>query len=159
MSGAAESHSVPLIGRMLAGRRGASAMEFALVLPFLAAGLISAADLGFALHQKMMMGHVLRSASQVATQDPGQTAVLGAAQKAAAQSFADPVASTALTLTVERYCACPGAPDALPRPACTATCANAAYTSIYYKLDAQKPFTGFLLPVIALSSSTKVRIR
>lgn len=134
--------------RLTGCESGVSATEFALVAPLIAFGMISAVDVGLAVHQKMGIDQALRSAAQAALLDPGQAKV---------QAIADQAASGFMTPTVVRYCACPENTDL--SVACTSTCPGPTYTSVYYRLSASKQYSGFFLPSFPIGSSAKVRVR
>ncbi len=51
---------------------GVSAIEFALIAPIMAFGLVATADVALAVHERMTIDHVLRAGAQAAMTDPGR---------------------------------------------------------------------------------------
>lgn len=142
---------------------GVSAVEFALIAPVFAIGLVATADVALALHQRMDIDHVLRAGAQAAMSDPGEEQVLKVLQSTLGGS-AD--ANGVVLESVERYCACPEQADVAPAaaPACgTTACANMASQYVYYHLQAHKDYQPMslpeILPAFRLSSSMQVQVR
>lgn len=142
---------------------GVSAVEFALIAPIFAIGLVATADIALALHQRMAMDHVLRAGAQTAMSDPGKEQVLKVLQSTLDGS-AD--ARKVVLGPVERYCACPEEADVAPAaaPACgTTACANMAPQYVYYHLQAHEDYQPMslpaILPALRLSSSMQVQVR
>jgi Flp pilus assembly pilin Flp len=154
------------VGRFGAAQSGASAVEFALFAPVLCLALLTTIDLGTALSERMSLGQVLRSGSQVAMEDPGVVKVERVLESTAKRNFqtesANPtdnsfVIGNTLDLSAERFCACPEAPDIAV--ACATTCAGTVPTFIFYRLQASKQFAGVLLRNLPLGASTQVQVR
>jgi Flp pilus assembly protein TadG len=139
---------------------GVSAVEFALFAPILFFGLVATVDIGLALYQRMTVDHVLRAGAQSAMADQGKDAVLKVLQTTAAKNFtvatqtADP---EALSLSVDRYCACPE--NTGLAIACSTTCSGSAPTNIYYRLSATKTYSGIILPQMNFGPSLQVQVR
>ena len=152
-------------GRMRRCETGVSTVEFALVVPVLAFSLLAAVDLGVALSQRISMGHVVRSGAQVAMEDPGTTKVEAAMKISAGQNFRtesdDPgVIDTQyqpLSLSADRYCACPDQPEIAL--ACATVCPGTVPTYIYYRVDVEKQFAGVLGKGFPMSASAQVQVR
>nr|WP_244426630.1 AAA family ATPase [Sinorhizobium sojae] len=151
------------VGELRKSETGVSAVEFALIAPVLAFGLIAAADVGLALHERMTIDHVLRAGAQVAMADPGAVQVQNVLQSTLAKS----ATPADVTLTpVARYCACPENADVMPEaaPDCDVTpCANAAPQLVFYRLEAVKAYQPMslpeVLPAFQLSSTMQVQVR
>ena len=146
---------------------GASAVEFALLLPILIFSFLATVDLGLALYERMTIDHVLRAGSASAMEDPlgGEASVLAVLEATKAASL--PTTEGLVFLPQpDRYYACPEAPDA--EVAQTTICADDNPTSIFYRLSATKPYDGLFLPInigpyellsFQLSSTAKVQVR
>lgn len=151
------------VARLRSDRRGASAVEFALIAPLIATALLGVVDLGRAEYEKMSLDHALRAAAQKAMSDPGTAAVEQVLREAAAANFTDAngVLSSDLTIAPPaRFCACPD--NMTAAVACSTTCPNGRHTYVYYKMTASKAFTGFLIGRIEqvnLNASAQVQIR
>ncbi|WEJ11989.1 AAA family ATPase [Sinorhizobium prairiense] len=150
-------------GELKTSEAGASAVEFALIAPVLALGLVASADLGLAINERMTIDHVLRAGAQAALADPGAAQVQKVLVSTLAQS---PRLASATLPAVKRYCACPENADVAPEaaPQCgTVTCANAKPQFVYYRLAAAKSYRPMSLPVVLpvfeLGSSMQVQVQ
>ncbi len=150
-------------GELKTSEAGASAVEFALIAPVLALGLVATADIGLAIHERMTIDHVLRAGAQAAMADPGAVQVQKVLVSTLAQSPG--LASTTLP-EVKRYCACPENADVAPEaaPQCgTVPCANAKPQFVYYRLEASKSYRPMSLPAVLptfdLGSSMQVQVQ
>lgn len=140
---------------------GLSAVEFALLAPVLAFALVASVDLGRAQYERMTIDHAVRAGAQRATADPGQTAILATTSATASKNFtvsaSSTVSATALTLDVQRFCTCPESTGV--SVACTATCAAAAPTFIFYRISGAKKYSGMILPTISIGAAAQVQVR
>lgn len=153
----------PKAGELKTCESGMSAVEFALIAPVLALGLVATADLGLALYERMTIDHVLRAGAQAAMADPGATQVDKVLKSTLAQS------ATPANVTLrpaKRYCACPEDADVIPdaAPVCgTTPCADAAQQYVYYRLEAAKSYQPMSLPemfpAFQLGSAVQVQVR
>ncbi len=144
---------------------GVSAVEFGLFAPILFIGLVTTADLGLALSERMAIDHTLRAAAQIAMTDPGADKVLSVLRATAAQDFV--VASTeldadagALTVSVLRVCACSGAPET--GFDCQLTCPDGGQRFAFYEIEAAKKYDAMILsPEILgrLEASLRVQVQ
>lgn len=133
-------------------------MEFALICPMLAAGFLSAADLGLALNRRMTMDAMLQAGAASAVSDPGVTKVQSVATYAAGDGVvAGTGSSSAVTITVNRFCACPNALSTAV--SCTSTCSTGSTPYIFYRLSADGTYHPILLPNISLHSSQLIQIK
>ena len=145
-----------LLRRLARDRRGASAIEFSVIAPIIAAGLLSTVDLGRAINERISLDNLLRVGTRIAMTDPG-AGVVRAAIGVADDSQSHSNDRSALSLDVLRYCACPDdSASALP---CSTTCAGSAPTAIFYRLTSTATFDGMLLPPISIGADSRVRIR
>jgi pilus assembly protein CpaE len=143
---------------------GVAALEFALFAPILFFGLLATVDVGFALHERMTIDHVLRAGAQSAMQDGGKATVLKVLQDTKDN---DPIlAGHPLDLAVDRVFACPESPEdtseTLP------TCDGSVAPYVYYELSAEKDYDGIFLPIqigryqlldLKLGSAAQVQVR
>ena len=153
-----------LVYRLLRQEDGTSAIEFALLGQVLIIGLLTAVDLGFAAHDRMILDTIIRSGAQSAMNDPGHDSVLKVLRTVASTHYtvADPTAPAAnqeaVTLTVERSCSCPENPG-VPVPSCTTLCASSERPSLFYRLSATKSRSTIIVPRMSLAASLKVQAR
>ena len=141
-----------LVRRCRLGEDGVSAVEFALIAPVLFIALLSMVDVGFAIYERMTIDYVLRAGAQAAMDDPADGEVLAVLNDTAAKNFA---AGQVPTFTVEHpICECPESSSV----ACSATCAGAAATSIFYRLEGTKTYEGIFMS-IDLGPSMRVQVR
>lgn len=140
---------------------GASTVEFALIAPVLFFGLLATTDLGLALYERMTIDHVLRAGAESAMADQGEEDILQILKTTAARNFtlsteAESTENT-LTLSADRYCACPESPGT--GVACSTTCSGAQPTFVSYRLSATKTYAGMIIPSMSFSPSVQVQIR
>lgn len=134
------------------GEDGVSAVEFALIAPVLFFALLSMVDVGFAINERMTIDYVLRAGAQAAMDDPGKDQVLAVLNDTGAKNFA---VGAVPTFTVEHpVCECPENADVV----CSATCDGGAATSIFYRLEGSKTYTGIFMS-IPLGPSVRVQVR
>lgn len=91
-----------IVAKVLGCRRGAAAVEMALMAPFLVAGLLGVADLGMTVNERVKLASAARAGAQKAMSDPANTAAIRQAVEIATQ---DLVASR-LTVVVSTQCSC-----------------------------------------------------
>jgi pilus assembly protein CpaE len=145
-------------GRVLRCAAGVSAIEFALVAPVLVIGAFSTADVGMAVHERMMIGQALRAGAQLAMTGASDADIREALQSVAAENFAASWEGTAeqdsLVLDVESYCICPG--ETIEEVDCAVTCDAGASARRVIRLSARKMFHGVMLPEFPISASVDV---
>ena len=138
-------------------RRGASAVEFALLSPVLVIGTFATVDAGMAVYEKMMITQVLRAGAQTAIRGQNEQSVLDILEDTAAANFTVAGATPApgeLVLTVGTHCSCP---DALATPvSCSSLCVGSVSPNEFYDLSASVEFTGVILPSFTLSGEIVV---
>jgi pilus assembly protein CpaE len=152
--------SLTKVAAFTACERGVAAVEFALFAPMLFLSLVTAADLGLALYDRMALDHVLRAGALPAMADMGESSVLTTIKASANKQFAVCSSSSApagqFCPTVTVTCRCPDG----SAPACTtpvATCPS-TYEKLYI-LSATKSRNNMLLPAFNFSSSLQVQVR
>jgi len=149
--------------RFLRQEDGTSAIEFALLGQFLIIALLTAVDLGFAAHDRMVLDTIVRSGAQSAMSDPGHDSVLKVLRTVTSTHYtvADPAAPAAdqdaVILTVERSCGCPENPS-VP-VLCSFLCAASERPSLFYRLSATKSRNTIIMPRMNLAASLKVQAR
>lgn len=145
------------IHALLRGEDGVSAVEFGLIAPLLFFSLLAMTDVGFALHDRIRIDHVLRSGAQPAMRDAGEVYVLNTLQATARESYsiAPPAGPHAIAVEVDRFSICPttGVRDT----SSTSTCA--VEPTIFYTLSASRSYQGIFLPEIAFAPSVMVQVR
>lgn len=147
-----------LVRRLLGCAAGVSAVEFALLAPVLIVGAFSTADAGMAIYEKMMIGQALRAAAQRVMSGADEDDVRAVLQEVASQNFAiagdGGAQDGALSIGVNRYCACSG--ETFVQVGCTAICDSGLSATRFYRLTASKTFDGVMLPDFDLSGSVAV---
>ncbi|MRX51762.1 hypothetical protein GI374_15280 [Paracoccus sp. S-4012] len=134
---------------VVSAERGASAIEFALIAPVLTIALLGAMDVGRAVAEQMAIGTILRTGAQ--------SAISGGDLSTIEQVLVTARGDAAVSVKVERICACPE--NVQFAVDCSVTCAGPGATAIYYSLVAEKAFSGMFLPDIQLSRSLQVQVR
>ncbi len=131
-------------------RRGAAAVEFALLVPVVLAGLTGVANYGLAIFEKIELESAARAGAQMAIRDRENTSAIQ-------QTTVD---STNLTITtddvsVSTACRCA---DIDSTATCGTTCADNEPTQFYTTVTVTKNFTLLLLGTnVTLSESVTVR--
>lgn len=133
---------------LLPSERGASAIEFALLVPVLVLALLGTVDVGRALTEQMALGSLLRTGAQTAMTGGDLSRIEQVLHAAKDDSIA---------LDVARICACPE--NVGTAVGCATTCSGPAPTAIYYHINAKKTFLGLFIPNIPLSRSLQVQVR
>ena len=150
-----------LAGKFRRDDKGVAAMEFGLVAPILFFGLLSAVDLGMAINERMEVNHVMRAGAQAAINSSDEATVLAIMAATAGQNMTPSIdgngAADDLSLTVNQFCACPGATETAV--ACTTICTGDVPTYIYYQIDGSKTYTGMFIPNISYASTMRVQTR
>ena len=145
---------------LLRREEGVSAIEFGLIAPLLFFSLLAMTDIGFALHDRIRIDHVLRSGAQPAMRDAGEVYVLGTLQATARESYtvADAGGPDTIALEVERFCMCRTTPTTEEKDTtCSSTCPEEP--TRFYSLSASKSYQGIFLPEIAFAPSVLVQVR
>lgn len=132
---------------------GVSSVEFAMFAPMLVFSLLATVDLAFGMTERMKVGHLLRAGAQSAMLDPGEAMV----EEAMLVAAGDDAASADLTFEAARFCACPEALDTAVT--CDTTCTGSKPTFTYYRLTAERPYTGNFLPTLQFSRAIQVQVR
>lgn len=150
-----------LIEKWLGNDEGTSAVEFALFAPVMFFALVATVDVGLAEYERMTIDHVLRAGAQSAMADQGQDKILKIVQDTASRNFTlsgqTTINATALSVAVDRFCACPDSPTAAV--GCATTCMGSTPTFVYYRVSAAKIHAGMIMPAITMKSSVQVQVR
>lgn len=139
--------------RYLKSEGGVSAVEFAIVAPMLILGVLSTADIGFEVSDRMDIDQALRNGAEAALGDPGASvlqSILGASQ----------IATTGLetiSWDIARTCVCPENNGVSVD--CFETCADDQPTEIYYEIEGSRDAVRLLLPGKVVSRSVSVQVR
>lgn len=154
--------------RLLRDQTGVSALEFALLAPFILLGSLAVADLAFLAHQRMAIDQVLRAGAQQAMLDKSTSPAAEEVVKvlnimAAAGNFA--VGSTVpvqekppLIVGASRYCVCPEAIE-VPQETCSTICTGSKPTLAFYSIRAQSRSSNMLLPNFSFEPQIRVQVR
>jgi pilus assembly protein CpaE len=129
-------------------RTGASALEFAIFAPLLVFSLLAMADVGIGIATRMELDRIVRSGAQAAISLNNDAAAIRSIVLA---SSATP---TSLEVDVEQVCSC-----AEIAASCTALCAGGAAPSVYYGIEAERPYAGLFFGERQIVSSTRIKIR
>lgn len=148
--------------RLAACRRGAAAVEFALLIPVIAAGIIGVANYGLVVFDKMEMLSALRAGAQLAVYNrTNSTSTETDAIKAAVVASA----STGLGLTTAEVnatqsCFCLDLSDNSSSATCGSSCSGGDPTQYYMTVAiTDKTFSLLIAGSIDLSGSVKVRTK
>ena len=146
---------------LLRCEKGVSAIEFGLIAPLLFFSLLAMTDVGFALHDRIRVDHVLRAGAQPAMRDAGEPHVLATLAATAQESYtvAEVGGPDAIAVGVDRFCICPATastPEVVDTT-CTQTCP--VEPTRFYTLSASKSYQGIFLPEIAFAPSILVQVR
>jgi pilus assembly protein CpaE len=152
------------VRKLLRREDGASAVEFAICAPVFIFACIMMADIGFAIHERMSLDHVLRAGAQTAMSDPGEAEVEAVLESTASQHFTvtsgdeeTDIVSNAVTVDASRYCACPD--DRSVLVACSTVCTGPVPTFTFYGMSAAKDYEGMILPPISFGARLDVQVR
>ncbi|MBI3112980.1 MAG: pilus assembly protein [Rhodospirillales bacterium] len=152
----AGGRAVGAIGRAMmrwpaaCSERGAAAVEFALIIPVVLAGLTGIANYGLAMYNKMELVGAARAGAQQAILDRTDTTAI----KNAVVNSTNLGITTADVTTTESYLCADGTVVTLA----TDTCVNSDPLQYYMTVTANQNFTLLLLGTsISLSGSVKVR--
>jgi pilus assembly protein CpaE len=150
--------------KLLRREDGASAVEFAICAPVFIFACIMMADIGFAIHERMTLDHVLRAGAQTAMSDPGETEVVAVLESTASKHFTvtsgdeeTDIVSNAVTVGASRYCACPESRSVAV--GCSTVCTGPVPTFTFYGMSAAKGYEGMILPPISFSARLDVQVR
>ncbi|MEE9318701.1 MAG: TadE/TadG family type IV pilus assembly protein [Rhodospirillales bacterium] len=151
-----------LTARLAASRRGAAAVEFALIIPVLSAGIIGVANYGVVVFDKMEMLSALRAGGQLAIYNrTNSTSTETNAIKAAvvASASTDLGLSTA-EVTATESCLCLDVSDNSYAATCGASCTGGDPTQYYMTVAiTNKNFPLLIAGSIDLTGSVKVRTK
>ncbi len=139
--------------KYLEDSRASSVVEFALIAPVLVLGVLSAADIGFEISDRMKIDQALRNGAEAALGDPG-VSVLG---DILVTSHTNAAGENAIAWDVQRACVCPEAQTVSVD--CFTTCANDQPTAIYYEIEGSKDGVRIFLPNLSVSRSLSVQVR
>jgi len=134
--------------RFLRDKRGVSAIEFALLAPFLLVSLLGVVDLGHTVYQRADMEAALRSGIQYFMN--GGDDLTRAEQVVNASWTTQP---DGVTVTAERFCMCGGVVHA-----CSALCDDATYPLSFNRIRATATFPG-ILTQDSYDTEQSVRVR
>ncbi len=147
-------------GAFLRDESGVSAIEFGLVAPMIFFSLLAMTDVGFALRDRIVLDHFLRSGAQAALRDEGEAAVLDTLKRTVckqAETYPDcaDLSSIDFSPAPDRFCVCPitGAQDTT----CTSTCG--VQPRKFYTLSAATTYSGIFLPVMNFAPSVLVEVQ
>ena len=151
-----------LTARLAASRRGAAAVEFALLIPVIAAGIIGVANYGLVVFDKMEMLSALRAGAQLAVFNrTNSTSTETDAIKAAvvASASTDLGLSTAEVAATES-CFCLDVNDNSSSATCGSSCSGGDPTQYYMTVSiTNKNFPLLIAGSIDLSGLVKVRTK
>lgn len=144
--------------RFLREERGVSAVELALIAPFVLALLLMMTDIGFAVHQRMTMSHILRLGAEAAMRGADE-AQITAALDAALEDHATARMEALDVAAPQRVCRCPESGEAPVD--CAQDCAGDVPPDVYWEFGAELPYRSLLLGErldITLRSRLRVQV-
>lgn len=142
-------------------RSGMAAVEFAIVAPVLALGLVVMIDLGLAINEKITLDQTVRAGAEyamngVTDEDDLREMMLRAAT---GYSFSDDDSvrpTTDLFVDIDQKCSCSLSGIAT---SCTNICPNNLPSYSYFTLSARKTYEAIYIPNITLRSEMSVQTR
>ncbi len=148
--------------RLTRDQDGVSAIEFALLTPFLIFATMATADLGLALSERMTIGHILRAGAQTATSYSSIATVDRVLRTTASKNMqvatgVSPGDDTQLSVKVDIRCTCATQPSV--SVVCSTTCAGSNPTQVFYVMSASKTYSGLILPQFSQSKTIQVQLR
>lgn len=129
-------------------RSGAIAIEFAILAPLLVFGLLGMADIGIGIATRMELDRIVRSGAQAAISLNNDAAAIRALVLASSATQAG------LDVEVDKLCSC-----AELAASCTALCSGGAAPSVYFGIEAERPYAGLLFGERPIVSSARIKIR
>lgn len=137
------------VHRILSSRRGAAAIEFALIAPVILVALTGIVNYGLAMFDKMQMQSAARSGAQLALLDAGDTAAI---KQAVVDSTNLGITTSDVTTT--QFCECANATIIT----CGNTCSDGSTNRYFMTVTATYNHTLLLLgTTVALTGSATVR--
>ena len=150
-----------LLRSLIRGRRGTSAVEFALAAPVLVGLLVPVADLGIAYARQIQVQQAAQAGAQYATFHAWNSGSPSAIAKAvtAASTLAGITASPAPS----EFCGCPNG-SSVASATCNSTCPNGQTAGYYAVVNAQLTYTpqlpySVLGNPVTLRAQSTVRVR
>jgi len=143
--------------RLVLSRRGAAAVEFALLVPIVAAALAGLANYGMAMIEKMELENAARAGAQMAANDRTATTTI---QNAVINANDLSLSTSDVTLTESCWCA-----DVSAMATCGSTCADGQAAQYFMTVSVSKTFDyifGFnylMGSSTTLTGSVKVRTK
>ncbi|HYM04782.1 MAG TPA: TadE/TadG family type IV pilus assembly protein [Stellaceae bacterium] len=132
------THLTQAVARLLRGRQGSSAVEFALVLPILIATLTAVVDLGMGFYEQMQVRNAAQAGASYATLHGFQaTAIQNAVTSAV------PLPGVTALPAPTQSCGC-ATGTGIGAAACNSTCPNGQTAGTYVSVSAQVTFRPFL---------------
>ena len=130
--------------------RGATVIEFALLLPVLLLMVVGAIDFGTFIHQKMQLQSAARAGAQFAAQS--DATISDTAGIALAVAGASELDFTGVTTTTTQFCSCSDGIESAPDGTgiCTGTCAGGELPGLYVRVNVAGQFTP-LFPIRGIS--------
>jgi Flp pilus assembly protein TadG len=144
--------------RLLGSGKGASTIEFALVVTFLSPLAVGVLDFGMGMWDQMQVGNAARAGAQYAIANGWNQAAIQTAVTSATN-----LSSITATPAPTETCGCPNASTGVTTATCGSACAGGGTTGTYIVVNARASYsTIFTYPGISnpltLSSTETVRI-
>ena len=137
-------------------RRGATAVEFALILPVLIVALVGLADYGLMVYDSNELENAARAGAQYALKGHDESEDDAAIEDAALAALPD---GTGVAVAVSRACLCPDGTGATCGDECTDEVPAGRYVTVRLDRD-YVPLFGFILDnPTPLAAEAKMRIQ
>ncbi len=142
-------------------RSGLAAVEFAIIAPVLALGLVVMADLGLAITEKMTLDQTVRAGAEyamngVTSENELREMMLRAATGYSASDNDSVRPATDLFVEISQKCSCSLSGAAT---SCTNICPNNLPAYSFFTLSARKTYESIYIPNITLRSEMSVQTR
>ncbi|MCC1482896.1 TadE/TadG family type IV pilus assembly protein [Roseibaca sp. Y0-43] len=133
---------VSVFRRFICHEAGVSAVELALIAPFVLTALLFMMDLGVAIHQRMAINYILRLGGEAAMRGAGPEQLVETLD----QAVLDHATARMDTLQIAPprwICRCSGADDVIVP--CSQNCASGRPPNSYVELSAEMPYRSLVM--------------
>ncbi len=138
-----------MTSRCLGERRAAAAVEFALIVPVIAACIIGVINYGLAMFEKMELEGAARAGAQLALASTSDTAAIKSAVVGSTN-----LSITTADVTTTEFCECADGSTVT----CGNTCSDGSANRYYFTVTVSEDYALLLVPTtITLTASATVR--
>jgi pilus assembly protein CpaE len=150
-----------LIKRFSRNSEGVASIEFAIIVPVLAFGMLGMVDTALAIDSRMQMDSALRAAAESSLSDPGVEVVKKVFDSVKGtvtnDGYNENVSKVDASVNVTRYCACPDSINTVH--SCNTICTGSKIPYLYYEMTGSGSYTGILLNNLTIERTIQVQLR